>query len=87
MINGCQHVVGTEISFKIGDRREGDPARLVADNRLALSSLNWCPKYNNIYEIIKSNNCYICQAKFLKIRTIKVQLPYALPYVFWVALG
>jgi UDP-glucose 4-epimerase len=54
VINGCQHVVGTEISFKIGDRREGDPARLVADNRLALSSLNWCPKYNNIYEIIKT---------------------------------
>jgi UDP-glucose 4-epimerase len=54
VINGCQHVTGTEISFKICDRREGDPAQLVADNRLALSSLDWCPKYNNIYEIIKT---------------------------------
>ena len=54
VIKGCEHVTGTKISFKVDGRREGDSGQLVADNRLALSSLDWCPKYNNINEIIKS---------------------------------
>jgi UDP-glucose 4-epimerase len=54
VIKGCQSITGKELSFQIDNRREGDPSQLVADNRFALTSLNWRPKYNNINEIIKT---------------------------------
>ena len=37
-INGC------DIPFKFVERRKGDAPFVVADNSLALSTLDWCPK-------------------------------------------
>ena len=54
VIKGCEHITDTEISFQIDDRREGDPAVLVAENMLAMNSLGWTPKNSNINAIIKS---------------------------------
>ena len=54
IIKGCEQVVGSRISYKIGSRREGDPAILVADNSRALKLLEWNPKMTNIEDIINS---------------------------------
>ena len=54
IINGCENVTNSKIPFKIEDRRDGDPAVLVADKKLAESSLGWSPKYSDINDIIKS---------------------------------
>jgi len=55
VINECENVTNKEIPFQIDKRREGDPAVLVADNRLALNALNWVPQKSNINDIIKSS--------------------------------
>ena len=54
VIKGCEKIVDTKISFQIEGRREGYPAVLVSENKLALEALNWNPKYNDISNIIKS---------------------------------
>ena len=54
IINGCEDVTNSKIAFKIEDRRDGDPAILVADKKLAESSLGWSPEYSDINDIIKS---------------------------------
>lgn len=54
IIRSCERVANTEISYQIEKRRYGDPAILVADSALALSSLNWNPKYKKIDDIVKS---------------------------------
>lgn len=54
VIEGCEAITGTKIPFQIDRRREGDPAVLVAENKLAVEALNWNPKYSSISNIIKS---------------------------------
>jgi UDP-glucose 4-epimerase len=54
VIKGCEKIADAQISFQIDGRREGDPAVLVSDNKLAIEVLNWNPKYNDISNIIKS---------------------------------
>ena len=54
VIKGCESVTDAEIKYQIDGRREGDPAVLVADNKLSMSSLGWVPEYKNIEEIIES---------------------------------
>ena len=54
IINACQNITNTEIPFQIDERREGDPAVLVADNKFAVGALNWNPEYSDINDIIKS---------------------------------
>ena len=44
LINTFQKVNKLKIPFVIKNRREGDVARLVADNSLACSTLGWKPK-------------------------------------------
>ena len=39
----CEKVSGKNIPVKICPRREGDPAKLVADNKKAKKILNWIP--------------------------------------------
>ncbi|XXK59463.1 UDP-glucose 4-epimerase GalE [Porticoccaceae bacterium nBUS_09] len=53
VIKGCEKVTNTKIPFQIEERREGDPAVLVSDNKLAIEEINWNPKYNDINDIIK----------------------------------
>jgi UDP-glucose 4-epimerase len=54
VIKSCERVSNTEIRFEIDDRREGDPAILVADSARAMRLLNWAPEYKSIDTIIES---------------------------------
>jgi UDP-glucose 4-epimerase len=54
VIKSCESVLNTKISFQIDDRREGDPAILVSENKLAIQALQWSPKYTCISDIINS---------------------------------
>ncbi len=52
VVDAARRVTGHPIPIVLGSRRPGDPAELVADNRLALKVLDWTPKYNSIEETI-----------------------------------
>jgi UDP-glucose 4-epimerase len=54
VIKGCEKIADTKISFQVDGRRDGDPAVLVSENKLAVEALNWNSKYNDISNIIKS---------------------------------
>ena len=47
----CEKVKGCSIPLEICPRREGDPAKLVADNAKAKKVLNWNPKHDIYYSI------------------------------------
>jgi len=53
VLETCQNVIGKEIPTKFFERREGDPAILVADNKKAKDVLNWQPN-KGIEDSIKS---------------------------------
>lgn len=46
IIETCQQVTGQKIPYRIAPRRMGDPAVLVADNKLAGKLLGWRPQRN-----------------------------------------
>lgn len=52
VINTAEQVTGRKISVVNESRRNGDPARLVADSRLIRQRLGWQPKYTNLSTII-----------------------------------
>jgi UDP-glucose 4-epimerase len=54
VIRECEKIADIKIPFQIDGRREGDPAALVSESKLAVETLNWNPKYNDINNIIKS---------------------------------
>jgi UDP-glucose 4-epimerase len=53
VINTAELVTGRKISMVDAKRREGDPARLVADSTLARNKLGWQPQYADIATIIE----------------------------------
>jgi len=54
VINTVKKVSGVDFDVEIVPRREGDPARLIADNRKILDEMNWSPKYDDLELICKS---------------------------------
>lgn len=54
VVNTIKEVSGVNFKVEIAERREGDPAVLVADNKKILKKLNWKPKYDNIKFICKT---------------------------------
>ncbi|OUD12468.1 UDP-glucose 4-epimerase GalE [Thioflexithrix psekupsensis] len=52
VIDTARQVTGKTIPVQIGTRRAGDPARLVADSRLARQELGWQPQYPDLKSII-----------------------------------
>ena len=52
IIDCAQKVTKHKINYIIGNRREGDPAILVCDNKVAKSYLGWSLQYSNIEDII-----------------------------------
>jgi UDP-glucose 4-epimerase len=54
VIKGCEKIADTKIQFQIDGRREGDPPVLTSDNKLAVETLNWNPKFNNFSCIAES---------------------------------
>lgn len=52
VLDAVQKVSGKEVSVIDGPRRPGDPARLVADSKLARCTLNWKPEYTDLEAIV-----------------------------------
>ena len=55
VFDACEAVTGRQIPVEICPRRDGDPAKLVADNRKALEVLNWMPEKDLRYSIKTAN--------------------------------
>jgi UDP-glucose 4-epimerase len=53
VINTAEQVTGRKILLVDAARREGDPARLVADSTLARKQLGWKPQYTDLATIIE----------------------------------
>ncbi len=53
IIEASRAVTGVDIQPIIGERRPGDPARLVADRTMAKDILGWEPQYTDIQETIR----------------------------------
>jgi UDP-arabinose 4-epimerase len=54
VIETVERVVGKKVPVQIGERRAGDPARLVGDSQLIRSTLGWSPRYAALHLIIAS---------------------------------
>lgn len=54
VIKSCEDAVNANIVYEIDNRREGDPASLVANSFNATTKLQWSPEYGTIEEIINS---------------------------------
>ena len=52
MIAAAERATGREIAAKIGARRPGDPAQLVASSEKARTVLGWNPQFTDVAEII-----------------------------------
>ncbi len=52
VINLAQTVTGKKVPVVMGERRLGDPARLVADAKQAMIQLHWQPQYPDLATII-----------------------------------
>lgn len=57
----AKKITNKEIPTKIGARRSGDPAVLVADNTKAKSLLGWEPKYSNLESILTTSWNWFCK--------------------------
>ena len=53
MIEAAKEATNEEIKVVIGDRRAGDPAKLVASSAKAKEILGWEPKYEDVKKMIK----------------------------------
>ncbi len=54
IIKAAEKVVGKTCPVEYASRREGDPARLYANNQKAKEVLGWIPKYTDIEQIIQT---------------------------------
>ena len=54
IIKAAEKVSGFPCPVTIATRREGDPARLFADNKKAKQILNWTPVYTSVEDIVKT---------------------------------
>lgn len=52
ILEKAEEITGCTIPVELGPRRKGDPAELVADNRLALTELGWKPAYSSLETIL-----------------------------------
>jgi UDP-glucose 4-epimerase len=44
VIKACEQATGRPIEYDVEEKREGDPATLIADNSKARALLSWTPK-------------------------------------------
>jgi len=54
VIDGVARVAGREVPHRIGARRAGDPARLVASNARARAELDWTPRRSSLAAILET---------------------------------
>lgn len=53
VIKAAEKVSGRSVNVINGERREGDPARLIADSKKIISQLGWKPQYADLETIVK----------------------------------
>lgn len=53
VINVAKQVTGNDFAVQTGERRSGDPARLVADSSLLQKELGWKPEHTDLESIIR----------------------------------
>ncbi|MDQ1362661.1 MAG: UDP-glucose 4-epimerase, partial [Pseudomonadota bacterium] len=53
VINAAEKVSGKSIKVIDGERREGDPARLIADSKKIMRELGWKPQYAELETIVR----------------------------------
>ncbi|MFN9709252.1 MAG: UDP-glucose 4-epimerase GalE [Burkholderiales bacterium] len=76
VIDTARQVTGRSITVIDGPRREGDPARLVADSRHAQSVLRWQPQYVDLATIIEHAWLLTAHRKLtLPLKTVDVSPP------------
>lgn len=54
MIDAAEAVTGKKVPVEYGDRRPGDPAKLIADPSFAKKTLGWEAQYKDVGEIIET---------------------------------
>jgi UDP-glucose 4-epimerase len=54
VVTVCREATGERLEVRIGPRREGDPAVLVASNDLARDVLGWVPRHSDLPTIVGS---------------------------------
>lgn len=54
MIDSARATTNENISVVVGERRAGDPTRLIASNEKVRKILGWTPKYRDVKDIIKT---------------------------------
>lgn len=54
VIRAAEAVTGKKAPYTLGERREGDPAELVADSSKLQKTFGWTPKYNTLESIVES---------------------------------
>ena len=52
VISAAEKVSGMSIKIIDGDRRDGDPARLIADSKKIMKELGWKPRYADLQTIV-----------------------------------
>jgi UDP-glucose 4-epimerase len=57
VIKAAEKSTGKKILYKIVDRREGDPAKLVASSEVAFKILKWRAQYSDLGSIFSSMKC------------------------------
>ncbi len=57
VFSSCEAVTGKKIPLEVKSRREGDPAKLIADNNKAKKELGWIPE-KSLVESIKTAYCW-----------------------------
>ena len=57
VFSSCEAVTGKKIPLEVKSRREGDPAKLIADNNKAKQVLGWIPE-KSLVESIKTAYCW-----------------------------
>lgn len=68
IIEAVETVVQKKIAINYAARRAGDPAYLIADNRLAAQLLQWQPEYSDIVTIVSSAYQFMLGEKSVAFR-------------------
>lgn len=52
VLHACEEAVGRSLNYVVSERRLGDPARLITDNRKVKAELGWVPMYSELDTIV-----------------------------------
>jgi len=54
IIQAAETVIQKPIPIEMGERRKGDPAKLIANNQKIIQELNWHPRYSDLNTILST---------------------------------